>query len=158
MTRQPLRAPAVVLLTVLLMGVGVTGAAALWSQQARVSATVTTGIWVEPTPPPGWRWDPQVEVVPGGVVSGNPAFTFTFSTVEGMEAAQYMFTVDKPGFVETGPQVTVAGGETSAWFRFRKGAANKPLTVTVTATVSGVESSPVTRTFTFSNDGSFTLQ
>lgn len=47
------RAGVIVFLTVFLGGMGITGASALWSQQATASAGVATGHWKD-TSQPGW--------------------------------------------------------------------------------------------------------
>lgn len=49
--RRIWRAAVVVFLTVFLGGLGVSGAAALWSHSGTVAATVTTGTWVDYTRP-----------------------------------------------------------------------------------------------------------
>lgn len=79
-SRRAWRAAAVTFLVVVLAGVGVSAASALWSQKATVATTVTTGSWTDYTRP-GWKMPLTVAAQQTGydVVSRTHTVQLTWS-------------------------------------------------------------------------------
>ncbi|NUL46987.1 hypothetical protein F7P69_17530 [Cellulosimicrobium funkei] len=144
--RRTWRAAVAVFLGVFLGGLSVSGATALWSQNAEVTTSVTTGTWTT-APAPGWEWTPEI--------------TATVEQVEGRQTIRLDWTAPE----YTGPHVTYrttfqGGGPAQS------GSVTAPATsyvvdyvgdgqfmFTVVAFVDGVPSHDVVRTGIITREG-----
>jgi hypothetical protein len=81
MTRRNLRTFLVVFLTVLCAGVGLSGAAAVWSQNATLTTTVATGTWVDYTRP-GWSMPLTTSAALTDYNGGRYTFRFSWAPVD----------------------------------------------------------------------------
>lgn len=146
LTARTWRVALIVFLTVLLGGTGLSGAAALWSKQATVTGPVATGTWSQALQP-GWVWNPTITATSTESSSAHrdilvdwqpPAQTGT--------SVRYTMTLTPrgQGRIQEGP-LAVAGDASAARYTVHHNFLPDTFVLTVTATVDGVTSAPVTR-------------
>lgn len=162
MTTNSLRTFLVVFLTVLLGGLGVSGAAALWSQSGAVKTTVTTGAWVDYTRP-GWSLPMTVNAqrTDYSVLQGRYDFRFTWSpekapdTTDPVEYVVMLESTDNGRVISSVP-VTVKGSSRTVdltvqriWFR------DADFRLTITPVIKGVAGTPTVRTLSTTTWGGY---
>jgi hypothetical protein len=145
-SRRTWRTAVIVFLVVLLGGSGVSGAYALWSKQATVTATVSTGTWSEPLRP-GWTWTPKITATKheGGNAHHDIVFDWQPPAQAG-SSVTYTTTLTPrgQGRVHDGP-VAVDGDASAIRYTVHHNSLPDTFVFTITATVDGVTSAPVTR-------------
>lgn len=149
------RAAAVLFLTVLVGGMGLTSAAALWSQQGQVAATVTTGSWVQS----GWTWTPVGLAAQATSSGGYVDLAFRWQPPAGMANATYTLTVDDSAITQGTVKDSRPGTEPATWrMSLHQHLAGKPIPLRLTATVDGQTSAPVYLEVVFTRDGQATIR
>jgi hypothetical protein len=150
MTRSRWRMFLTVFLVVFMGGLGVTGASALWSLETNVAATVRTGTWVRET---GWTWKTEITVV--RVERGSERYVHVIAadapgSRPGARTTYRATLTGTKGFTtqSSGPLTTP-----SHEFGIVKNDSSIVYTLTVTATVDGFTSAPVSRTFRVDPNG-----
>lgn len=162
MTKNRLRTFLVVFLTVLLGGLGVSGAAALWSQSGAVKTTVATGSWVDYTRP-GWSLPMTVNAqrTDYSVLAGRYDFRFTWSpekapdTTDPVEYVIMLESTDN-GKVNSSVPVTVKGTTRSVDLtverRLFRGA---DFRLTITPVIKGVAGTPTVKSLSTTTWGGY---
>ena len=162
MTRNRLRTFLVVFLTVLLGGLGVSGAAALWSQSGAVKTTVTTGSWVDYTRP-GWSLPITVNAqrMDYSVLLGRYDFRFTWSPEKAPDTTdpvEYVVTLESTdnGKVISSVPVTVKSSSRTVdlsvqriWFR------EADFRLSITPVIKGVAGTPTVKTLSTTTWGGY---
>jgi hypothetical protein len=150
MNRSRWRMFLTVFLVVFFGGIGISGATALWSLQTKVTGVVETATWGRET---GWPWKTDVAVVrveqqgeryvritsavaPDSTLGSTTTYQATISGTKGFPTER------------SGPHTTP-----SHEFRIIKNDGSIVYTVSVTATVDGLTSAPVSTSFRVDPNG-----
>jgi hypothetical protein len=160
-TRRNLRTFLAVFLTVLCAGFGVSGAAAVWSQNATLTTTVATGTWVDYTRP-GW----SVSLTTSAALTdynGTGRYTFRFSwapvdapdTSSPVEYRVNLEAVDNGRVLSTTP-VTVPDRTRSVSLSvLRPVFRDADFRLTITPVINGVAGQPTVKTLRTSTWGGY---
>jgi hypothetical protein len=161
--RRTWRLAAVTFLTVLLAGTALSGAWALWSQSATVTASVSTGTWGKYSQP-GWA-------LPLTVTHRrtNNAFTrydvqFSWTYAKAPETTQPLTyrveasALDSHGEVTPVGPLTVTAAQSSANFSFvRDLGTSASYRLTITPVINGVDGAATTKTIKTTTLGGYTV-
>ncbi|QCU76998.1 hypothetical protein E7744_01230 [Citricoccus sp. SGAir0253] len=138
------RAAVVLFLAVLLGGTGLSGAHALWSARGAVTATVATGTWA-PAREPGWAWQPPVAAVIPEAPAHRELIIDWAPPADAGTSVSYAtsLTPQGTGRIVEGP-LPVEGDSSAVRYRVHHNFLPDTFVLTLTATVDGVPSAPVT--------------
>lgn len=159
------RAPVIVLLVVLLGGLGIGGAAALWSQSSDVEVQVATGTWVEEPAKVELQWGSATLRNENGsdhnirltlswkpIAAAQKPVSYRLSLAE--ESNRYL---DVKGGTGTIPASSDGAAATTLHFH-RDGTEELRLKLTIVPDVAGADSAATVWTIVLNADGTATMQ
>jgi predicted ribosomally synthesized peptide with SipW-like signal peptide len=158
-SRRTWRTAIIVFLAVFLGGSSVSGAYALWSQQATVTTQVTTGTWV-PVLENGWTWTPSITVrtVPSG--NAHHQILIDWPDVKSSTTVTYDVKLIHPQEDAVRGRSAVFGDTSAMQYEIHhnKFLPGDTFTFTVSATVDGKTSATVTRNISIDKNGIPTIR
>jgi hypothetical protein len=144
-SRRTWRTALIVFLVVLLTGSGVSGASALWSKQATVTTTVSTGTWA-PVLDNGWGWTPVITARKVTSSSAHHQIIIDWPDLQASTPVTYTATLVPNGGGQIQATSSVPGDSSAMQYEIHHNFLPDTFTFTVTATTDGKTSARVTRT------------